>query len=419
MSVPTQLFQEVKREENLVTFQSRYPHATMVLRSQKSHIPLAAVVLMPNDTANVQAVVTARPPPTVGQFQDQPHFQGMLNRLDQPFGFYLANLTSEGYLNMNLLHTAHRVEEKDPGATYGLNQVNEIRPGQAYLVKRDQRTQRQMVLLGHAQGQVLTRVQDMEAQDTRNERMMIHLSVTPSTKSTQTVKWFQEGTEWVPTPVMVIPLAPRPSVPKAIRFGGRSRGARTMPYPPPMGERPPSEELQSLATFSFGQPERHMALTLGINTASTKESVSMEVEEPTQAVGKSIEGRMGYGQHLTENVGVTDEEYAYDVASAPAILRLSIWREMQLKPFNVTDYADYLTEWRQHLGRAQDQQLAASVSHVFKSDHCCIDLESPADTVIVRCGHQCIHHTHATPQLKACPLCRSPVTGFLSAQLFE
>jgi hypothetical protein len=60
----------------------------------------------------------------------------------------------------------------------------------------------------------------------------------------------------------------------------------------------------------------------------------------------------------------------------------------------------------------ESKLLIKSLERVYRSETCVIDLESPADTVIVQCGHQCINHANVG-NLKNCPVCRSPVVSFV------
>ena len=65
------------------------------------------------------------------------HFQGMIDRDGQEFEMVLTNLATTGMINFNLIrHAADSVvREVNPG---GVNQVNELRPGESYVVQCDQ-----------------------------------------------------------------------------------------------------------------------------------------------------------------------------------------------------------------------------------------------------------------------------------------
>ncbi len=90
-------------------------------------------------------MITARPP---RPGSTDPHFQGMFSLPNQPVELTIVNLRSEGPINFNVLHTPHRVSEVDPGPAYGINAVNELRPGECYTIPCDQRTNKAMILAG-------------------------------------------------------------------------------------------------------------------------------------------------------------------------------------------------------------------------------------------------------------------------------
>lgn len=111
-------------------------------------------------------------------------------------------------------------------------------------------------------------------------------------------------------------------------------------------------------------------------------------------------------------VGVTGKEYAYEYPSAPAVVCLSLYPEMKFLPLEDLEaqLAAEIEEWVSNQGKALIEALTA----IYKSDTCVIDLESPADTVIIQCGHQCLNHKNAK-DLKKCPMCRGSVASFIRA----
>lgn len=130
-------------------------------------------------------------------------------------------------------------------------------------------------------------------------------------------------------------------------------------------------------------------------------------------VGSTQAGKLSYGQRVDVVSGYTGHDYAYEHASEPTVLCMSIWEGMKFLPLADTiekDLEAEIKEWVENEGKA----LIESLNAVFKSETCVIDLESEADTIVCTCGHQCIHHTNIG-NLRKCPMCRGPITAFVKA----
>ncbi len=64
-----------------------------------------------------------------------PRFQGLVDRDDQEIELVITNLSRDGMINFNLMRTGGSVREVNPG---GVNEINELRPGETYVVQCDQ-----------------------------------------------------------------------------------------------------------------------------------------------------------------------------------------------------------------------------------------------------------------------------------------
>jgi len=131
-------------------------------------------------------------------------------------------------------------------------------------------------------------------------------------------------------------------------------------------------------------------------------------------VGTTQAGELAYGERVNVSSSYTGREYAYEHASEPTVLCMSIWEQMKFVPLGDAVekmLEDEAKEWIENEGKA----LIESLNAVYKEEKCVIDLESEADTIVCTCGHQCINHANVTNDLKHCPLCRSPVTAFVRA----
>mmetsp|Transcript_42974 Transcript_42974/g.90269 ORF Transcript_42974/g.90269 Transcript_42974/m.90269 type:complete len:517 (-) Transcript_42974:431-1981(-) len=131
-------------------------------------------------------------------------------------------------------------------------------------------------------------------------------------------------------------------------------------------------------------------------------------------VGSTQAGELGYGEHVTVQSGCTGHEYAYEYASEPTVLCMSIWEDMKFLPL-LDSVEKMLEEEVDELIENEGKALIKSLNAVFKETKCVIDLESEADTIVCTCGHQCINHANVSSNIRRCPLCRCPVTAFVRA----
>ncbi len=190
----------------LESYKAVYARSTMVLFSRKTHTPLAALTMRGNENdIGCLSMLTARPcPPN----NSTPHFQGMLSQPDQTFSFTISNLTREGTINFNILHTPnYRVSRVDPGPSYGINEVNELYPDQSYTIEADQRTNCRMVLGGKTKlvpcvGYTAVTVRESEDNNS-HKGLYCYLSVVADRSSPSLVQKFQEGTVWKVVPGFV------------------------------------------------------------------------------------------------------------------------------------------------------------------------------------------------------------------------
>jgi hypothetical protein len=134
-------------------------------------------------------------------------------------------------------------------------------------------------------------------------------------------------------------------------------------------------------------------------------------------VGTTQAAEISYGQETRKvHVAQTGVQYNYDRHSDPMVVCLSIHPSLTFYPLPDLSQMvrDEIDEWQANRGH----NLIAALNAVYKSDLCVIDLESPADTIISQCGHQCLHHSNCAQIGKLCPLCRGPITALVKVDGF-
>ncbi len=437
----------------------------------------------------VRSLLTARPPPP-NAAPETTYFQGMLDVDRSEFSFVLANLTEEGYLNFNVLHTPHRVSEVDPGPSFGVNQINELRPGEAVTVSADQRTQSAMILTGlkaprasdGSSQPVLVRDDEQKQVQTG---LYFHLSVVPDQASPQLIRWFGEGTQWECVPYFVgraqapkTKAAPAQRVRAVCGTGLEAVSSRDLRPMRPMGDLELFQELEDAVDDAaepqevssnefalFGAAGIGLPRTRGVETSlgmhhtysarggaelsrggggmrqlsnqtvlpgaaplvdseamSTSVHAAAACAAPSALrlhapvdVGQSQAAKLEYGQRIEVQAHETGRTYAYEHPSCAAVLSLSLFPHMQFT--TLPDLQVLMQLSLEELASTEGRQVVSAFPAIYKSDHCVIDLESPADTVIAQCGHQCINHRNCGGLTK-CPLCRRHIDMFIRADTF-
>jgi hypothetical protein len=416
------------------TYRAVYARSTMVLFSRKTKTPLAALTLKADDVG-CMSMFTGRPAP---RNATETYFQGMLNMPDQKFSFTISNLSNEGMINFNILHTPHRVSQVDPGPSYGINEVNELHCEQSYVILADQRNNRRMCLAGKTklvrnpqtsqEERVSVTVEESETDDNITG-LYFYLSVVPDAACRSLVDKFAEGTTWKVTPGFVrrrkpvvrsIPLSRFEPQSGAIRrcepasvalFGGRGGESGDF-YQGSLGNQNTRDYRSIPMTATRFMVRKQQAGFSSPNLGGETEKAKKYTKSID--VGETQAGELYHGEQVTVSSSYTGHEYAYDQCSEATVLCLSIWEDMKFLPLTNVIEAELqaeIDEWVEHEGKA----LIESLNAVYRSETCVIDLESEADTIVCTCGHQCLNHANVGDQLRRCPVCRSPITAFVMA----
>ena len=169
----------------------------MVLFSKKDGSPLVALHFrtqnnhVQNDARGNRgrALISKRPYNSAFKCD----FQGLVDRDDQEFEIVISNLNQSGHINFNILKTDTKVETVNPG---GLNEINELRPGESYAVQCDQTDNKVLVIktIKKEGGGHVTVAED-EAKEGKPTGAYFFLSVVPELANQELVERFKE-TEW-------------------------------------------------------------------------------------------------------------------------------------------------------------------------------------------------------------------------------
>lgn len=402
-----------EEEETFEAWQSFCHQTTMVLFSKTTCTPLAALLFEPKDKT-AKSVLTARPSTST-----VPHFQGMLDRDDQVFYFTIVNLSEDGGINFNIIHTPeYKVNCVDPGPSYGINEVNELRPGRAYTVRCDQRTNREMILKGKTDPNNSSVPVTVEAEEkSGGKSLTFYLSVVASVSCDGLLDKFKEGTYWKATPYFI--RKKRQSIPRM------SRGEIEPHYDNPLGESEildgamdPRETINGAETM-----EEYDVRPPALKRRAVEQKCLVHNVEADVDIGQTQAAELNYGTHVEVTSFSTGFEYAYDFPSEPTAVSLSIWPGLRLF-HSFFDMESLIREELRAWEQDHTKKMIENLPGKFKSETCVIDLEEEPTMIICSCGHQCLCRDDAAQYLKsksgiACPICRGPIHAIVDSEVFN
>lgn len=372
-----------------VEHRAKYPTATMILFSQKTRTPLAAVVLTTKNK-QVQTLLTARPKLPESE---ELCFQAMLDQPDQVFYFNICNLYSSGTLNINIIQrqSAHQT-------TGSVNRINVLKALDCHTVLADQRTQREMILetLMEDGTQKPLSVQAAEistSSGTRPRGLYFNLSVTPCESVPALVTLFQEGTMWIATDYYVDPLSIKSGCQSVVNEDDSDYWSEERPHD---WRRPIVQSLEMTKGEAVFQ-----------STARRIHRLKKSKPDWTKAQA----AQLTYGGEVKQNPGVeVTETFAYEHGSVPCVLCMSIMPNFTLQLPTAQEHEEIVQETVREQIKTRGKDFITTLPQIYVSDKCCIDLESEADVVLCTCGHQCVNHVHAK-NLRKCPLCRQVIVA--------
>lgn len=425
----------------------------MVLFSVKNREPLVALVVLNGEEPN--PLLTARAPLPA---DNTDRFQAIfLQEEDNEavLQFAVVNLSRSSSIGFTIKRTRQ-------GESSVVNTVNMVPPRKAHTVKSDRDTQRTMIVKGktHADGSAVTVAQDDKETPINQQGCSFAIAISPETGS-RLDGVFRHGTVWKTVRYLVTSLDEPPtftfppfhstpggvvregvgfSVPRDAWMGGISTafGSGNLPGESLLyGSRsgPISNAMQPLGAtlnsapssfdggfgFGFGassSPPNSAPSSFGggLSFGASSSPPILPSSQWTQGrenerkvdVGSTQVADIAFGDKVELRTSLSHTKINNQLVSAPMTLGISIGTfDMDPSAWDI-NYNDVVETFTRY-GRP-----ILSIARVFKSDVCIIDLESPADTVIAQCGHQCVNSKN-TLNLKTCPMCRASIVAFILA----
>ncbi|KAH3745399.1 RNA polymerase Rpb1, domain 1 [Pelomyxa schiedti] len=433
-----------------------YPRSTIVLFSEVQGQPVAAFTVIPRNCNSVLTKRTCPPPVAIPPYcGSASYFQELLSANNREFDFVISNLThfegpQPGFINFNVLHTAHQVREVDPGPAWGVNQVNELKPSESYRIECDQRTNRSMKLVGVTKStstgtsEAVTVQEDEQRSKQTGEATQgtyFYLSVVGTSAIPEMATLFQ-STDWKCVEVFVrkIPVAPPATTPhtrprarqptgdsdrdstlyrsemeecKARRQRGERSRSRSNSPETLHKEKRYQKKSKAVSQSRRGRGGRGGGVSSRESTTTSTSSAERSFSIPDDVVNSAQAGNVVSGSRIIAvNSVETGQQYNFDTPGELCILGLSIWTGMHLEPLLTNVQLSGIVEslLNEYTTNA-NASILATLKKQFPSEECVICLGPTPDTVFIQCGHQCCHMaciSGGAPTV-LCPLCRGRI----------
>lgn len=362
----------------------------------------------PNVQDTGRALIVKRP----DGINDDCDFQGVFTKDNQEFELVITNLCPEGLINFNILKVNQTVREVNPG---GLNEINELRPGESYAVQCDQVDNRSLIFqtLKSSDGSQVTVQQDEDqakVAGNKKKGTYYYLSVVGQYGKDQLKESFKE-TRWMSMDIITIErdISTEPNMGTFPRFmDTNSRGSRDPYYYDLFVMNPQRDHIHVTRQLHGGLNERKLKCVGRPKATEYNQSILRDTIMDSKA-GQVVAGRQMYVRSSE-----TGLQYEYEYPSAPCVVGLSMSETIKFTELPSDDILQTLaSEQFDLLQKEVKEKLLEELKKVYKSEECCICMEVNPDTVIYQCGHQCLHNECMVTDLHKCPLCRKLIAGSL------
>jgi hypothetical protein len=414
----------------------------MVLFSKEDGSPLAALHLecqnnhVQNDAKGNRgkALFTKRPDKSTFNCD----FQGLVDRDGQEIELVITNLCTEGMIDFNIMRDSKIVDTVDPG---GLNQVNELRPGDSYVVQCDQADNKILVLkaIVNSGGQHVTVAKD-ETDKHGPSGSYFYLSVVPQLGFPQTIEKFKE-TEWACVDMFVrktkkyVPMnfiCGLENQKKDQRMDGCFQSIMFDPHASSSSmasckddgrivsyEVEIDEQVDDASRCFVKQPETQTQTQTKVTIVKTASNKKSATSQSDDTIKDSLASRVTSGDRTIDTIGYySGVNYSFNTASVPCCISLSVSNKIVFgdEP-NFEHFVALAKEMIQDYMTAGAKAFLEKLTTIFKSDVCGIcldgvdsDTPNQLDCVFYQCGHQCCHY-ECGKTLNKCPMCRTHITA--------
>lgn len=427
----TKYFKTILTEEhNEYTFKIIRPIGhPIVLFSKIDGSPLASIHLKcQND--DKKALFTRRP----NKSKINCDFQGIIDTDEQEFEFIITNLSADGYINFNILKQNEKVNEVNPG---GLNEINELRPYESYVVQCDQSNNKSLILssIKKNNGDKIEKITISEAESSDDNIPIgtyYFLSVIPQLDKIELVEKYK-NTFWSCVDLFYLKekikqvkntIGLDRGISFAETFAGdnifRNRfmdnriyiqSPRNIDYNPVLS-RNMFTRSSNLRRNIFSKA----TISDNLVNDSAIECISSSVPVSDDIINDSYASNVIAGRDVVVNSIETGILYSYDTPAESCVICLSVSDKLKIN--SEPDDKEFMEQAKTlllDLIKNQGKELLSKLTKIFESDECVICLEGKKDNKVLdiifyQCGHQCCHAECFT-NINKCPLCRNLISA--------
>lgn len=299
----------------------------------------------------------------------------------QRIGFVITNLTTSNHIAINLMRgdpTNYTARDTNPGPVYSINEINELSAGRSYFVRADQSTKQSMVLCSYPS----SNRQDASVSD---EVRAIWVTVIPRIDCPQLKQAFA-SCRWVTLDYIVR-------------------------HEPATGQSMTPASARSLSASACGMSGFSSSRGyLEENTLSAEPNLLFETPRlPTSTVTDCAAiYPSGHNHHVYSQC--TGLRYDYHLQKYTKI-SFAVNRRIRTRAMTSSVLPDYVHGWISALETSRVPTFIDDMLRLYYNDECCICLEPNPDTIIMACGHRCLHNRCIHPGMRVCPYCQITISG--------
>lgn len=426
-------------EHNEYTFKIIRPIGhPIVLFSKIDGSPLASIHLKCKNNEK-KALFTRRP----NKSKVNCDFQGIIDTDEQEFEFVITNLSTDGYINFNILKQDKKVNEVNPN---GLNEINELRPYESYVVQCDQINNKSLILssIKKNNGNNIEKITISEAESS-DENIPIgtyyFLSVIPQLDKTELVEKYK-NTFWSCVDLFYLKEKIKQKkithdidmsfgldrgISFAETFAGdnllrnRFMDNRTYIQSPKNIDYNPVLS-RNIFTRSSNLRRNIFTDTNVLDNLVKKSNINYIDDDDNSLsisddiINDSYASNVIAGRDVVVNSIETGILYSYDTPAESCVICLSVSDKLKIN--SEPDDKEFMEQAKTlllDLIKNQGKELLSKLTKIFESDECVICLEGKKDNKVLdiifyQCGHQCCHAECFT-NINKCPLCRNLISA--------
>jgi hypothetical protein len=363
-----------------------------------SPIALVAPIYREHDLNNISMVTEIT---NNKKIQDSQVFQLIFNNDKKEIGFLIANLCSDGLININLMKDNKKVIEVNP---FGLNKINELRPLESTVIYGDQTNENRSIIIDTYKD--INKILSDDINSNNCVGSYLYVSVVPQINKSSLCDKFK-STVWKATNNFVITsenniFSLSESIPELYNQVG---GKPLLFNPNSLYDLLSGDQSVSLVKSREMLNNTSIEVKLTGNTESIKTNNIFEIDDIDQlenhsSIIQSDIGIIKHGDIIDVQTAETNIEYNYDLHSHKCIIGLSVIKDLEIITPTKDNILIHIQKKLKDIVNNKNIQLPIN----YNNDMCYICNKAKSDIVFYTCGHKCTDQ-NCSKGLDQCPVC--------------